>query len=136
MGFISKFFGWWTAITPGTWLSMRKARARQVGADEFGNRYFEATRIREGEEAKRRWVIYDDYAEASAIPAIWHAWLHHSCELPPSEQKIRHHAWEKPHLPNMTGTFMAYFPDGSLVTLEERAKSSVDYQAWQPGESE
>src|SRR6186713_877384 len=45
-----------------------------VGEDEFGNRYY---RTRGGKVDKtlgfeRRWVIYNGYTEASAVPPSWH----------------------------------------------------------------
>ena len=42
------------------------ALGKQVGEDEFGNVYYEGGTDSEGRT--RRWVIYNGYAEASAIP--------------------------------------------------------------------
>ena len=41
-------------------------------------------------------------------------------------------AWEKSHEPNLTGTALAYRPDGSLLNKGERPRVSSDYDAWSP----
>src|ERR1700755_764906 len=86
-----------------TWL-----RGELVGTDEFGNRYyrlrgFKPERLGGGRFSReRRWVMYTGAPEASKVPPEWHAWLHHSSgEVPGSRQR---YGWEKPHLPNLTGT--------------------------------
>ena len=40
--------------------------------------------------------------------------------------------WEKPHVPNMTGTPYAYRPKGSLYAEGKRPKATGDYEAWTP----
>ena len=35
---------------------------------------------------KRRWVIYNGYAEASKVPPDWHGWLHYTFDEPPTDR--------------------------------------------------
>lgn len=105
-----------------------KLSSTKVGVDEFGNQYFESKKAHNGH--KKRSVIYKGSAEPSKVPAEWHGWLHYTYnEIPKSVGK---HAWQKIHLPNLTGTKFAYFPQGSKKSSGERTKVSSDYQAWNP----
>jgi NADH:ubiquinone oxidoreductase subunit len=60
----------------------------------------------------------------------WHGWLHRTYDAPPSEKPLAHRAWERPHLPNLTGTVAAYAPTGSIRRAEPAPRS--DYDAWSP----
>lgn len=105
-----------------------KISSNLVGIDEFGNKYFESKKARNG--GKKRYVIYKGIAEPSKIPSNWHGWLHYTYnEIPESSHKF---AWQKTHLPNLTGTKFAYFPKGSAQSENKRPKVSSDYQAWKP----
>ena len=97
-----------------------------VGTDAFGNRYF---RDRRGD---RRWVIYNGEAEASRIPPGWHGWMHHRTDVPPTEDGYKPHEWEKPHLPNLTGTPAAYRPRGSILRAERSGEVTDEYEPWTP----
>ncbi len=99
-------------------------RGKKTGADEFGNRYYMNAK------KSRRWVIYKGIAEASKVPAEWHRWLHKTTDEVP--QNLKTHAWEKPHLPNLTGTDNAYVPKGHVKSGTKRNKATGDYQAWKP----
>ena len=111
-----------------TWLY-----GRFVGRDEFGNRYFEHKQLRKGEPAKRRWVVYNGLAEASKVPAAWHGWLHYvTDELPQEADAKLPYSWGKKHVPNLTGTSLAYKPPGHADAGGKRAKATGDYEAWQP----
>lgn len=128
MGLLKRTFTWWNGQTWGTWWFTRR-KGERAGTDDQGNIYY---RERSG---PRRWVIYNGEAEASRIPPEWHAWLHHTVATPPSEQPPLVKAWEKPHVPNLTGTTAAYFPAGSLNAGGVRAKASGDYEAWSPDQA-
>jgi NADH:ubiquinone oxidoreductase subunit len=121
-----------------TWL-----RGEQVGSDAFGNRYYrerrkpparalEAGKRRVSLARERRWVLYAGEAEGSKVPPVWHAWLHHTIQDLPTEEAIQGYAWQKPHLPNLTGTPLAYRPPGSLLAEGKRPKATGDYEPWQP----
>ena len=88
--FLLKLFTWWNRQTFGTqlwtWLY-----GEAVGEDEFGNRYY---RTRGGKidptlGFERRWVIYNGDAEASTVPPSWHGWLHHTVDVPPTEENYK-----------------------------------------------
>jgi NADH:ubiquinone oxidoreductase subunit len=108
-----------------TWLA-----GRFVGADKYGNRYYR--RRARDRRKERRWVLYRGEDEASKVPADWHGWLHHTLEKPPTEEPLPAHLWEKEHVPNLTGTPLAYRPPGHLLAGGQRAKATGDYEPWRP----
>jgi NADH:ubiquinone oxidoreductase subunit len=77
-------------------------------------------------------VIYNGYAEASMIPGAWHGWMHHTVDHPPNERPYTAREWEKPHLPNLTGTRLAYRPPGSILVPEPRDAGEPHYEPWRP----
>jgi NADH:ubiquinone oxidoreductase subunit len=113
-----------------TWL-----RGELVGSDKSGNRYFRekggVLRDVGGLAVERRWVIYQGEAEGSKVPPVWHAWLHHTTDAPPLEEPPKR-PWIKPHLPNLTGTPMAYRPPGHELSGGHRPKSTGEYEPWRP----
>ena len=101
-----------------------------IGEDEFGNRYYHE-RGRLSRNRRRRWVIYKGVIEASKTPPGWHAWLHRTSEAPPSEQPLENKPWQKPHMPNLSGTAQAYQTPGQ----KSRDQSMPPpYEAWRPSE--
>jgi NADH:ubiquinone oxidoreductase subunit len=133
--FLLQFFTWWNGTTLGTrlytWL-----RGEFVGEDEFGNRYYRTPRGKKdpwfGRE--RRWVIYAGLAEPSMVPPSWHGWLHNTVDVPPTKESYQPRPWEKPHLPNLTGTPQAQRPPGSTLRARRRPAATGDYKAWHPNE--
>jgi len=123
--FIFEIFGWWHKQTLSTRL-FTALRGVKVGEDELGNVYYE------GRKNGRRWVIYNGYAEASAIPPGWHGWMHYRTDVPPTQSDYTPYEWEQPHAPNMTGTALAYRPGGSILTDQTRPRVTGDYDAWSP----
>ena len=116
-----------------TWL-----RGELVGTDQFGNRYYrekgKPTLQRGGgrKSREKRWVLYNGTPEASKVPAMWHAWLHHTIDAVPTDAGKKRYPWEKDHVPNLTGTPLAYHPPGSVLRGGHRAPSTADYEAWRP----
>lgn len=110
-----------------TWLNGKAA-----GEDPYGNRYFvhKGGRLRDGREM--RWVVYNGMAEASKVPPDWHAWLHHSTNTPPNPQAAPRFAWQKEHMPNLTGTRYAYRPPGHVLQGGKRERATGDYEPWTP----
>ena len=106
-------------------------KGERVGTDEFGNVYYRAKNV--PPLGERRWVIYKGESEASATPPGWFGWLHHTVDTPPTEENYKAHEWEKPHLPNQTGTADAWRPQGSLYRSGQRPPATGDYEAWTPG---
>ncbi|MEL6170105.1 MAG: NADH:ubiquinone oxidoreductase subunit NDUFA12 [Pseudomonadota bacterium] len=114
---------WWNSQTIGTQL-MTWRKGVRVGEDDAGNVFYETR------DGARRWVIYNGEAEASRVSPDWHGWLHHTYAEPPTKAPLKRKAWEKEHLPNLTGTAEAYAPPGSIRRPEPAARS--DYDAWSP----
>ena len=82
---------------------------------------------------ERRWVIYNGMAEASMTPPGWNGWLHHTVDVPPTEEDYKAHPWELQHIGNPTGTPGAIRPDGSTLRPGPRQPTGGDYEAWSPG---
>jgi NADH:ubiquinone oxidoreductase subunit len=131
--FLLRLFTWWNSQTFGTqfWTWMYGER---VGEDEFGNCYYRSLdgKIDRTLGFELRLVIFNGYAEASAIPPSWHGWIHHTVDMPPTQESYKPHAWQKPHRPNMTGTRGALRPPGSTLAAGRRPKATGDYKAWSP----
>lgn len=104
-------------------------KGRFIGRDEFGNRYFEARSVKNGEK-KRRWVMYNGIVDSSKVPPAWHGWLHYTLDAPLSESK--QYSWQKQHQPNLTGTVGRYLPAGHISKGGKRAATEADYQPWSP----
>lgn len=128
MAILRKIFTWWDGATIGTLLFSRRNGTR-VGADALGNVYYEGGETTDGR--KRRWVIYDGPNDASRVPPEWHGWLHHSVDVTP-DQLPPARPWQKPAVPNLTGTDAAYRPSGALERGGVRAAATGDYEAWSP----
>lgn len=131
MGLFKEIFCWWSGNTWGTRLYIAR-KMRFVGEDALGNRYYEQRKGTGPHGMPRRFVTYRDYAEASKVPPEWHGWLHHTVATPPTEEAYEPKAWEKPHVPNATGTPDAYRPAGSILSAAKRPKATGDYKPWRP----
>jgi NADH:ubiquinone oxidoreductase subunit len=129
--FLIQFFTWWNGATIGTRFHTWR-NGEKVGEDELGNVYYQGGQ--DAERRTRRWVIYNGYAEASAIPPGWHGWMHHRTDTPPSQESYEPREWQLPHKQNLTGTARAYRPQGSIYTTESRPVVTGDYDAWSPGD--
>ena len=123
MEFIKRVFTWWNGQTLNTQFHTWRHGVK-VGEDEQGNVFYESR------DKKRRWVIFNGEAEASRVSPDWHGWLHHTYDKPPTVAALPRKKWEKPHVPNLTGTEAAYVPKGSLRAAKPVART--DYEAWQP----
>ena len=114
LNFLKSIFTWWNGATIGARFHIGR-RGVFIGQDERGNRYFEAKDNSDSYDGRlRRWVIYQGYADASKVSPDWHGWLHYTFAEPPTVEPFVIKAWEKAHLPNLTGTIHAYRPQGSL----------------------
>ena len=126
MGLISRTFTWWDGATWGTWLTTR-LRGEEVGKDDRGNVYY-----RHRSDPARRWVIYPGDNDGSRVPPGWALWLRGTIEDVPEKALPPKRQFEKPALPNATGTMAAFRPDGSLSGSGVRPASTGDYQPWTP----
>ncbi|MFT6933150.1 MAG: NADH:ubiquinone oxidoreductase subunit [Paracoccaceae bacterium] len=121
--FIKRLVNWWSGQSIGTQLWTWR-NGERVGEDDNGNIFYQT------KDRKRRWVIFDGEPEASRVSPDWHGWLHFTWDEPPTDRPVVHKSWEKPHLPNLTGTAAAYAPAGSI--RRSVPKERCDYEAWTP----
>ena len=123
---------WLSNNTLGTYL-LTRWRGRFVGEDEFGNRYYRDAKARNWRR-ERRWVVYAGKGEVepSMVPPGWHAWLRYNLDTPPTALSLPVQRWEKPHLPNLSGTPQAYLPPGHELRGGRRDPATGDYEAWRP----
>ncbi len=105
-----------------------KLTADFVGVDESGNKYYSSHKV-DYLGRKRRYVIYNIDNDPSAISPAWHMWLHHLADNAPQTRE-NSFVWQKPRIPNSTGTKMAYHPLG--MNCCRRKNVSADYEKWQP----
>ena len=124
-----RIFTWWNSQTVGTALYTSRFGVR-VGEDEFGNVYYRKPGIDPDLKFERRWVIYAGLAEGSMTPPGWYGWLHHTVDTPPPAESYTPREWQKPYIPNMTGTPEAYRPPGSTLRSGTRPTVGGDYGAW------
>jgi NADH:ubiquinone oxidoreductase subunit len=113
----------------GTWL-FTLIHGKQIGIDDAGNRYFIDRRPGPRRLRVRRWVVYPGRADPSSIPAEWHPWLHYTTDAPLPDTP--RHAWQRPHLRNLTGTAAAYRPPGHDYAGGHRPAADGDYESWVP----
>ncbi|PIZ34317.1 MAG: NADH:ubiquinone oxidoreductase subunit NDUFA12 [Alphaproteobacteria bacterium CG_4_10_14_0_8_um_filter_37_21] len=92
-----------------------------VGQDAFGNKYY-----RHKHDARKRWVHYKGYNDATKIPPHWHSWIHHSAPIPLSENLAPHYT--KMSYPNLTGTGFKHIPKNTTSA----SKKQAGYTAWKP----
>jgi NADH:ubiquinone oxidoreductase subunit len=130
---ISRFFSWWNGATLNT-LLYTALNGELVGHDQYGNAYYRTKggRLDPALGFERRWVIYAGYAEGSMTPPGWYGWLHHTVDVPPTDEDYRPRSWELPHEPNLTGTPLAWRPPGSTLASGQRPPATGDYEAWRP----
>lgn len=129
---LKNIFTWWNGATIGIRFTLGR-RGVFIGKDELGNSYYEAKDTKDSYDGrKRRYVVYNGYAEASKVSPDWHGWLHHTFDEPPTVEPLKRQSWERDYIPNMTGTVHAWRPRGSIARSGERQKATGDYEAWRP----
>jgi NADH:ubiquinone oxidoreductase subunit len=128
MSLISDLFTWWNGATLSTRLYTSR-HGRFVGEDGAGNKYYEDKSVIGPAGKARRWVIYVGDADASKVPPEWFGWLHYSLDEPPGNE-YQAKSWQKPHVPNRTGTPDAYRPAGSILNTQRKRVATPDYEPW------
>ena len=132
MSFLKQLFTWWNGQTLNTrfytWMN-----GEFVGTDEFGNKYYRAksalARIDQGAPLGDLQRLFGSLGHSARL-----AWLDappHRRAAEPGETIIRRE-WQKPHIPNQTGTPGAYRPKGSILSGSTPAPRAADYSAWRP----
>ena len=131
---MKRFFDYFLGVqSPLTFLMRLWTYGDYVGVDQFGNKYYRG-KARKNYNHERRWVNYaSGNVEASEVPAEFHGWLHHQTNDFPKEKSGYIKAWQKPHTANLTGTTLAYRPDGHQLAKGQRNRATGDYEAWTPG---
>ena len=131
---LTQFFTWWNGQTLNTRFHTWR-NGEFVGHDEFGNSYYRTKggKLDPALGYERRWVIFAGVSEASQSPPGWFGWLHHTSDIPPTEEAYTPRDWQLPHIQNRTGTPLAYRPSGSTLREGARPAATGDYKAWQPG---
>lgn len=128
MGINLNPFTWWNGATLGTMIGL--SGKRRVGEDALGNVFYEGGRDTAGRP--RRWVIYKGANDPTRVSPEWFSWLHHQVDDVPERALPNRRAWQKPAVPNLTGTNLAYRPPGALEKGGHRAAATGDYEAWTP----
>jgi NADH:ubiquinone oxidoreductase subunit len=122
-GLLKRLVSWWDGQSVGTQLWTARNGTR-VGEDAAGNVYYRNA------DDSRRWVIYSGSNDATRVTAEWYGWLHHTFPRPPTEERVARQSWEKPHMPNMTGSEGAFLRQGSIRRAD--VEPQKDYEAWSP----
>lgn len=135
MEWLKRTLTWWNGGTLNTRFHTWRF-GELVGHDEFGNSYYRTAggAIDPALGWERRWVMYAGASEGSATPPGWYGWLHHTTDIPPTAAEYTAREWEAPHLPNMTGTPLAWRPRGSTLATGKRPPATGDYEAWTPAD--
>ncbi len=123
--FFLKFFTWWNSQTFGTQFTIWRDGVF-VGEDEFGNRYYRSRFAKDpalGHE--RRWVVYNGYADASAIPPGWYGWMHHRTASRRPRAPTSRGPGRSAHKPNGTGTGGSLSPAGSTLAAGKRPRATA-----------
>ena len=129
MSLLSDIFTWWNGTTLSTRLYTQR-HGRFIGEDATGNKYYEDKSGTGPAGKARRWVVYNGEAEASKVPPEWYGWLHYILDETPSGS-YQAKPWQKPHVPNRTGSAEAYRPAGSILNPGRRKAAQPDYEPWQ-----
>lgn len=133
MKWLLQLFTWWNEQTLSTRLHTF-FHGERVGQDEFGNTYYrwKNGKIDPALGFNRRWVIFKGVSEGSKVPPGWYGWLHYLTDETPVSAPYAPREWEKPYIPNQTGTPNAWRPSGSTLASGVRQPAGGDYQAWSP----
>ena len=129
MGINANPFTWWNGASWST-IFYGLRGMKKVGEDHLGNAYWEGGKDTMGHP--RRWVIYEGPNDASRVPPDWFAWLHRQVDDVPDRALPPIRPWQKPAVPNLTGTPLAFRPQGALEKGGHRAAATGDYEAWTP----
>ena len=113
--FFKQIFVWWNQQTLGTRI-YTNFFGKLVGKDSFDNKYYES-------KSGKRWVIYKGEVDASKISYDWYSWMHFTKNKIENFRELKKYHWQKPHLPNQTGTENSYHPNKSNNDISKKYKS-------------
>ena len=113
---LKQTFTWWNHQTLGTRI-YTLFFGKYKGKDYFGNKYYQ-------NKSGKRWVIYKDEIDASKIPNEWYSWIHFTKNKIENIHDLNKYEWQKPHLPNQTGTENSYHPN------KNNEQNNKKYKSW------
>ena len=113
---LKEIFTWWNRQTLGTRL-FTIFSGKLMGEDIYGNKYYKSKK-------GKRWVIYKDEIDASKIPNEWYSWIHFTKNKIENIHDLNKYEWQKPHLPNQTGTENSYHPN------KNNEQNNKKYKSW------
>ena len=99
---------------------------KEVGTDNFGNKYYVHKK-----NTSKRWVLYKESVDPTAVSVDWQLWLNNNANEPPAKpEKI--FSWQKSRLPNQTGSDEAYHPKSSKYIKNKEKQVNIDSKIWNP----
>ncbi len=99
---------------------------KKVASDKFGNKYYIVFLDILFIKIEKRYVLYNGIKDPSKIPPEHSSWLMSNVD---DISTLQTRAWVKEHMPNLSGTKLAYYPkDGNL--------NSKKNKAWKPKQKE
>lgn len=104
-----------------------KFSSTQVGADDFGNKYYISKYFKNHLNQFRRYVIYKNGLDLSSPNPLWNSWVHYMITIEEMKNaKIQN--WNKNYKENQTGTKKRYFPTAKSGDIS----LTQTYEAWKP----
>ena len=116
INFLKQIFTWWHKQTVGTFI-YTLLKGKLVGKDQFGNKYYSNSKD------KKRWVIYKNEIDATKIPNEWYSWMHFTNNKIEKDHNLKKFNWQKPHMPNQTGSINSYHPNKNNAEINKKYKS-------------
>ena len=113
---IKEIFTWWNQQTLGTRITIFLF-GKLVGKDDLGNKYYQTKK-------GKRFIIYNGEVDASKIPNEWYSWMHFTKNKIENIHDLDKYEWQKPHLPNQTGTENSYHPN------KNNEQNNKKYKSW------
>ena len=113
---IKEIFTWWNHQTFGTRITIFLF-GKFVGKDDLGNKYYQTKK-------GKRFIIYNGEVDASKIPNEWYSWMHFTKNKIENIHDLNKYEWQKPHLPNQTGTENSYHPN------KNNEQNNKKYKSW------
>lgn len=102
----------------------------EVGEDSCGQKYYRS-RFKDWAGREERWILFKGEPEASKIPPEGRAFLQHIRASLLPDGGAGGYVWQKPHVPNLTGSDAAFLPPGhELRILREEGAAARRKKPW------
>ncbi len=99
---------------------------KKVASDRFGNKYYIVFLDMFFLKIEKRYVLYNGIKDPSKIPPDYSSWLMGNVD---DIFTLQTRTWVKEHLPNLSGTKLAYQP-------KNEGSETRKQQAWKPKHKE